>query len=60
MAVLGLPLVAASGGYSIVVVPGLLVVVVLLFQDTGSRACRLRSCGYRVPEHGLSSCGTEV
>ena len=61
----GLPLVAASGGRSLVVVHGLLLAVVSLIVEHGLwgtrasvvEACGL-SCGSWALEHRLSSCGT--
>ena len=44
----GLSLVAASGRYSLAVVPSLLIVVASLLQSTGSRQVGLSSCGSRV------------
>ena len=43
-----------------VAVHGLLAVVALLLQSTGSRACGLSSCGSQALEHKLSSCGTQA
>ena len=50
-----LHLVAARGGYSLVVVCGLLTEVAAL-----AVAHRLRNCGSRAPERGLRSCSTRA
>ena len=49
-------LVAASGGYSIVVA-GFSLRWLLLLQSTGSRHMGFNSWGWRALERGLSSCG---
>ena len=51
----GLYLVVARGGYSLVAVCGLLTEVAAL-----AVAHRLRNCGSRAPERGLSSCSTRA
>ena len=69
-----LPLVAASGGYSLLQCAGFLLQWLLLLRSTGSKrvgfsscgcrlsscGCRLSSCGSRALEHRLSSCGTRA
>ena len=58
---LGFSLVVASGGYSLVVVHGLLRAVVSLVAEHGSRACglqQLQHMGSVVVAHGLRSCGS--
>ena len=65
-AVWGLSLVVASGGYSLVEVHGLLIVLASLVAEhrpwstraSAVAAHELSSCGSRVPEHGLINCGT--
>ena len=53
-----LSLVAASGGYSIAAVPGLLVEVASLIPEHGSRVCGLQQLRLQAPEHRLNSCGS--
>ena len=61
VAVRGLSLVAASGGYSSLQCTGFSLGWLLLLQSMGSRrACGLSSCGSWALEHRLSSCGTLV
>ena len=64
---MGLSLVTASGGCSLVVVCRLLTAVLLLLRSMGSRACGLRSCGTRaqwlhfsVSRARFSSCGARA
>ena len=51
-----------AGGYSVVAVQGLLIVVLLLLRSMGSRACgeahMCGSCSSQALEHSLSSCGS--
>ena len=56
----GFSLVAASGGCSLAVVPGLLIWWRLLLWSTGSRALGLHSCSSWALEHKLSSCGPQA
>ena len=64
----GLSLAAASGGYTLVAVRGLLIASASLavehtLQGTLSSlvvACGLSSCSSRAPEHRLNSCGTQA
>ena len=68
VAVRGLSVVAASGGYFFVAVCGLLIAVASLCcraQALGTRATvvvarRLSSCGLQALEHRLSSCGARA
>ena len=67
VAVLGLSLVVASGGYSLLRCAGFSLQWLLLFgaQALGPRtavvvARGLSSCGSRTPEHRLSSCGAQA
>ena len=61
----GFPLGAASGGHSLVVVSGFLIVVASLVEEhrlegslaSGVEACGL-SCGSWALEHRFSTCGT--
>ena len=54
----GLSLFAASRGYSLVVVRGVLTVEASLVAERGAVGyVGFSSCGSRVPEHRLSSCG---
>ena len=61
-------LVVANGGYSLIVVHGLLITVASLVAEhrlKGSQAsiaaaCGLSSCDSQVLEHRLNSCGTQA
>ena len=57
VAVHGLSLVAASGGYSLLRCAGFSLRWLLLLQSTGSRRAGFSSCGSRALECRLSSCG---
>ena len=57
IAVHGLSLVVASGGYSLLWCVGFPSWWLLLLQSTGSRSVGFRSCGSRALERRLSSCG---
>ena len=54
----GLSLAAANGGYFLAVVHGLLIVVVSLVVDIGSRRAGFSSCGSWAVECKLSSYST--
>ena len=56
VAACGLSPVMASGGYSLVAVCRLLIAIVPLIVDTGSRVRGLSSCGLWALEYRLSSC----
>ena len=58
VAVCGLSLVAANGGYSSLWCAGFSLRWLLLLWSTGSRHAGLSSCGSQALEHRLSSCGT--
>ena len=60
VAVLGLSLVAASGGYCSLRCMGFSLWWLLLLWSTGSRRVGFSSCGSRALEHRLSSCGTRA
>ena len=61
-------LVAANGGYSLIVVHRLLITVASLVAEHGLKgsqasiaaACGLSICGSQVLEHRLNSCGTQA
>ena len=63
-----LSLVMASGGYSVVVVQGLLIVVAFLVAEyelkgtegSAVAACELRGCSLQALGHRLSSCGAQT
>ena len=57
VAVRGLSLVAASGGYSSLQCAGFSLRWLLSLWSTGSRRAGFCSCGTRALEHKLSSCG---
>ena len=65
---MGFSLVAASGGYSLVVVLRLLISVALLVVEHGllgtkasvAAARGLGRCGFRALEHRISSCGAQA
>ena len=53
-----LSLAVASGGYSVIVVHGFLIVVAFLFAEHYALGCKgFRSCSSQALEHRLSSCG---
>ena len=56
----GLPLVAASGGYSSLQHVGFSLQWLLLLQSTGSRHVGFSSCGSWALEHRLNSCDTRA
>ena len=58
VAVHGLSLVAASGGYSSLRCAGFSLWWLLLLRSTGSRRAGFSSCGSQALERRLSSCGT--
>ena len=60
IAVRGLSLVAASGGYSSLRCTGFSLWWLLLSRSTGSRRTDFSSCGSRALERRLSSCGTRA
>ena len=60
VAVRGLSLVAASGGYSSLRCAGFSSQWLLLLQSTGSRWAGFSSCGTWALERRLSSCGTRA
>ena len=47
-------------GFSLVAVLGFSLQWFLLLQNTGSRACGLRGCGFQALEHRLRICGTRA
>ena len=60
VAVRGLSLVAASGGYSSLRCAGFSLLWLLLLQSTGSRRVGFGSCGSRALGRRLSSCGARA
>ena len=56
----GLSLVTASGGYSSLQCAAFSLQWLLLLRSTGSRQAGFSSCGTRVPERRLSSCGARA
>ena len=60
VAVCGLSLVAASGGYSSLRCVGFSLWWLLLLRSTGSRRAGFSSCGLRALERRLGSCGARV
>ena len=60
IAALGLSLVAASGGYSLLWCAGFSLQWLLLLRSTGSRCMGFSSCGSRALERRLSSCGARL
>ena len=60
VAVCGLSLVAASGGYSLLWCAGFSLRWLLLLRSTGSRHAGFSSCGSRALEHRFSSCGARA
>ena len=58
VAVHGLPLVEARGGYSSLWCTGFSLRWLLLLRNTGSRCAGFSSCGSQALERKLSSCGT--
>ena len=60
VAVHGLSLVAASGGYSLLRCAGFSLRWLLLMWSTGSRHMGFSSCGWWALERRLSSCGTRA
>ena len=60
VALCGLSVVAASGGYSSLRYTGFSLRWLLLFRSMGSRRASFSSCGSRALERRLSSCGTRA
>ena len=60
VAVRGLSLVPASGGYSSLRCAGFSLQWLLLLRSTGSRRAGFSSCGLRALDHRLSSCGARA
>ena len=60
VAVRGLCLVAASGGYSSLKCAGFSLRWLLVLRSTGSRCAGFSSCGSRALERRLSSCGSQA
>ena len=60
VALRGLSVVAASGGYSSLRYTGFSLRWLLLFRSMGSRRASFSSCGSRALERRLSSCGTRA
>ena len=56
----GLPLVAASGGYSLLWCKGFSLLWLLLLRSMGSRCAGFSSCGTWALERRLSSCGARA
>ena len=60
VAVCGLPLVAATRGYSLLWCAGFSLSWLLLLQSTGSRSAGFSSCGTWALECKLSNCGARA